>query len=324
MAMARYGGKFEDWLDLSTGINPESFSLPDLPDFIWNRLPDAHLLDEMLRSAKDFYKVDQDRPLVAAPGTQALIQLLPYLRAIGQVAIISPTYQEYSICFDMAGWSVVECTTIDAIPAEATVAIVVNPNNPDGRSYTAPELLSLARKMGEKNGILIIDEAFSETEDIVSLANFAEQAPIIVLKSFGKYFGLAGIRLGFAFADQKTVSEIERRLGPWAVSGPALAIAKYAFSQNFEELADFDARIQSRKRALSGTLQRCGLAELGGSSLFTLVQHPDAEKIYEALAEQHILIRKFDYASDWLRIGLCKDEADLFRFEQVLSDILKP
>lgn len=321
-AMSYYGGRVEDWLDLSTGINPESLSFPAIPEYIWNRLPDTYLLEEMLEAARTFYNVPAKQPLVAAPGTQSLIQLLPFLREKGQVAIVSPTYQEYSFCFLRAGWNVAECKTIADIPPEATIVIIVNPNNPDGRCYQAIELLAVARKLNEKNGLLIIDEAFCEAENSQSLTGFADEVPIIVLKSFGKYFGLAGLRLGFAFADQETVNEIDKWLGPWAVSGPALFIAKYAFSRSAKEMADFEARIQARRQKLAAVLRRCGLNEIGGSSLFTLVRHAKAAKIYEELARKHILVRKFDYASDWLRIGLCKEEADLVRFEQALNAIL--
>lgn len=229
-AVARFGGRPQDWLDLSTGINPEHFPLPELTPEIWNRLPDEGLLQETLRLARSYYRLNEKAPIVAAPGTQALIQLVPTLIAPSTVAILGPTYQEHAASFAASGWRVVQCVTLDEIPSEATAAVIVNPNNPDGRVISKEALLQFAQKLGARGGFLVVDEAFADAHEAVSIAANAEDAPMIVLKSFGKFFGLAGVRLGFAITGGRFVEALERRLGPWAVSGPALAIANHAFS----------------------------------------------------------------------------------------------
>ncbi|KAB2659336.1 threonine-phosphate decarboxylase [Brucella tritici] len=317
-AVARFGGRPQDWLDLSTGINPEHFPLPELTPAIWNRLPDEGLLQETLRLARIYYRLNEKASIVAAPGTQALIQLVPTLIAPSTVAVLGPTYQEHAASFSASGWKVVQCATIDEIPDEATAAVIVNPNNPDGRVISKEALLRLSQKLGARGGFLVVDEAFADAHEAVSVAANAEDAPMIVLKSFGKFFGLAGIRLGFAIAGARFVETLERRLGPWAISGPALAIANHAFS-NAGTLADYRARIDLRRQELSAVLGKYGLKEIGGTALFSLVEHADALGIYTRLCERHILVRKFDYAPRWLRIGLPLDDVALAQFEKALK-----
>ncbi len=317
-AVARFGGTASGWLDLSTGINPEHFPLPDLPAEIWNRLPDEALLQETLALARDYYGVAADAPVVAAPGTQGLIQLVPRLLAPATVAVVGPTYQEHAASFAASGWRVAECRAIAEIPGDATVAVIVNPNNPDGRVAGRDELLALAARPGAKGGLLAVDEAFADADPRASVAGDAAHAPLIVLKSFGKFFGLAGIRLGFAFGRSGIVDEIARRLGPWAVPGPTLAIAAHAFRET-DALHAFRIRIEARRHGLSEVLRRCGLREIGGTALFALVERTDAHCLHEELCEQHILVRKFAYAPHWLRIGLAPDDAGLARLETGLQ-----
>nr|WP_183650937.1 threonine-phosphate decarboxylase CobD [Brucella daejeonensis] len=318
-AVARFGGTPQDWLDLSTGINPEHFPLPEFTPEIWNRLPDEGLLRETLHLARAYYGTGEGTPIVAAPGTQALIQLVPTLGPPSTVAIVGPTYQEHAASFSAAGWQVVQCAALDEIPDNAVAAVIVNPNNPDGRTTPRQELLRLARELGARGGFVVVDEAFADAQPNTSVASDAADAPMIVLKSFGKFFGLAGIRLGFAISNAGIVETIRRRLGPWAVPGPALAIACHAFA-NGKALKDFRARISQRRLDLTAVLERCGLKETGGTALFSLVDHADAHRLYTTLCERHILVRKFDYAPRWLRIGLALDATALARLELALKN----
>lgn len=319
-AIARFGGTFGDWLDLSTGINPEHFPLPAFDAALWNRLPDDGLLQRVLEGARRYYRVGENAPIVAAPGTQALIQLLPRLATPASVAVVGPTYQEHAVSFASAGWDVIECASMADIPQRARVAVVVNPNNPDGRIAARPELLALAKELGARGGFLIVDEAFADAHGELSIADEAASAPMVVLKSFGKFFGLGGVRLGFMLAGAEMVQALAERLGPWAVSGPALAIAEHAFGDE-AALHAFRQRIAARRRGLADVLERCGLPEIGGTALFSLVRHGRGHALHRALCERHILVRKFDYAPEWLRIGLAPDDAGLARLEHALRDI---
>ncbi|GGA83653.1 threonine-phosphate decarboxylase [Brucella endophytica] len=318
-AIARFGGAREDWLDLSTGINPEAFPLPDIAPDIWNRLPDEWLLTRALAAARGYYRTADGAAIIAAPGTQALIQIVPELVSPGEVAILSPTYQEHHAAFVRAGWAVVPCADIGSVPATAKAAVVVNPNNPDGRVVPVGELLALAERLGRRGGFLVVDEAFADAHPEVSVAGAAGKDNLIVLKSFGKFFGLAGLRLGFAVSSAGIARKLAERLGPWAVSGPALAIAVHAF-QAGPVLGAFRERIFVRRAGLSNVLQQAGVEELGGTALFALIRHPHAHALHEHLCRRHILTRKFDYAPDWLRIGLILDESQLRRLEDTLRD----
>ncbi|PRD45080.1 threonine-phosphate decarboxylase [Phyllobacterium phragmitis] len=318
-AMARFGGARADWLDLSTGINPEAFSLPAIAPEVWNRLPDEALLSRALAAARGYYGVADEAAVIAAPGTQALIQIVPELGSPGEVAILSPTYQEHHAAFARAGWRVLPCSDIGSIPETAKAAVVVNPNNPDGRVVPGDEILALAQRLEARGGFLVVDEAFADASPEISVAARAGGDNLILLKSFGKFFGLAGLRLGFAISSAAIAQKLAERLGPWAVSGPALAIAAHAF-QRGPVLDGFRARLAVRRARLSTIFERTGIEEIGGTALFALIRHPDAHVLHDHMGRQHILVRKFDYAPDWLRIGLAVDEAGFERLEQALTD----
>jgi cobalamin biosynthetic protein CobC len=306
-AMERFGGAIDDWIDLSTGINPEVFPLPPIGLQIWNRLPDEKLLASALRGARDYYSAGSEAGFVAAPGTQALIQIMPDLVTKGEVAILGPTYQEHERSFRQAGWTVSNCRSVDDIPQSAKIVVIVNPNNPDGRVIAADVLLDLAKRLDSKGGFLIVDEAFADPHPETSIAAYAGMDGLIVLRSFGKFFGLGGLRLGFALSTSDIAQTLRLRLGPWAVSGPALAIAMHAFSEK-ELLAAYNARLSGRRKLLTNALAEAGLVEIGGTMLFSLVEFRQAHLLHEELCKQHILTRKFGYAPQWLRFGLPLDE----------------
>ncbi len=314
-AVERFGGMPGDWIDLSTGINPEVFPLPPIGLEIWNRLPDAKLFAQTLNAARDYYGARSDTGIVAAPGTQSLIQILPDIVAKGEVAIVGPTYQEHRASFLNAGWLISDCASIDEIPPSAHVAVIVNPNNPDGRIIPREPLLELAKRMGSRGGVLIVDEAFADPHPEVSIAAQAGMSGLIILKSFGKFFGLGGLRLGFALTTREIAQALKHRLGPWAVSGPALTIATQAFCDT-NRLADYLERLRARRELLTIVLAEAGLAEAGGTMLFSLVEFRQAHLLHEALCKQHVLTRKFDYAPQWLRFGLPLDENAAERLER--------
>lgn len=320
-AIAAYGGTVEDWLDLSTGINPEMAELPSVPARAWNRLPDADLELDVRRAAWDWYvgssTAAASLPL-AVPGTQALIQLLPKrVPKDRPVAIVSPTYGEYAHCFRRAGLVVDEIADPGALLPDHGALVVVNPNNPTGRAYRRDELVVLAERLRRQGGHLHIDEAFGDSRSEVSMAAYAvANEGITVSRSFGKFFGLAGLRLGFVFATPSTLDAIAADLGPWPVSGPALHIANHLFRN---DTSAFSRRIAERAAALERVLSATSLEIVGGTDLFKLVRHSRAGDLYHDLARSHILVRRFDYAGDWLRIGLTPDEHGDRRLAQAIA-----
>lgn len=344
VAAAAFGGRPEDWLDLSTGINPCPVALPDVPARAWHRLPDRHLADEARHAAREHYRSGAILPL-PVPGTQSVIQLLPRLlrqdRQVAltdgvavtddrvavtddriavtddRVAVVSPTYGEYARAFASAGCAVDAVGDVNAIGAEHRLAVVVNPNNPDGRVWPVEMLVALHDRMKAADGLLVVDEAFGDTDPALSLAAHAQSlSNLIIFRSFGKFFGLAGMRLGFAIARQDILERFENWLGPWAVSGPALSIAGSLLRSDVSAIR---ARIDERCAGLHAVLTAAGLRKAGGTALFTLVADGKASDIYTHLCRHHILVRKFDYAPDQLRFGLTPDPAADRRLGEALQ-----
>ncbi|MGQ0566312.1 MAG: threonine-phosphate decarboxylase CobD [Gemmobacter sp.] len=305
-AAARHGGMRADWLDLSTGINPRPYPLPDLPVGAWTALPDRDAADALNRAARAFWRVPPGAAVLAAPGASALIARLPLLAAPGRVAIPAPTYNEHARAFSVHGWTVVQ-------NGPAAARVVVNPNNPDGRRWTAVQALDgLA-----PGGLLVIDESFADTCPDAALIDMAGRPGTVVLKSFGKFWGLAGLRLGFAIGDPALIARLSAMLGPWPVSGPALAIGAAALRDD-DWTATTRARLACDAQRLDALITAHGPAPLGGTDLFRLYDTPDATAWQNRLAARRIWTRVFPYTPRWLRLGLPGTAHDWARLEAAL------
>lgn len=319
--ISHYGGRRDEWLDLSTGINPDPYRLPELADEMWHRLPERSLIKETLAAARDFYGVPGKAGIVAAPGTQSLIQLLPGVLPAGPVAVVSPTYGEHAHSFRKAGRDVVEIAAPADLPDDCVVAVVVNPNNPDGRVFSVPELSNVRQRLVDRGGCLIVDEAFADCGEVDSIVCETTKRGLVVLKSFGKFFGLAGMRLGFAVCETVLAGRLESGLGPWAVSGPALAVARQALG-DVAAISCLRRSLLRNSGMLRDLLQAAGLEIAGSSPFFMLVDHPQAAELHEGLCRQRIHVREFDYAPRWLRFGLPGSDAQRNRLGSVLADLL--
>ena len=304
-AAAQYGGRIEDWLDLSTGINPCPPGLPDIPMRAWHRLPDQER-DMAAREAARLYYTSAARLPLPVPGTQSVIQLLPRLVPPGgRIAVLTPTYGEYERAFTNAGIFVDAIADLGEISPAHSLVVVVNPNNPDGRLFGRDELQALASELGGRGCLLVVDEAFGDTQPEQSVAA-ATASNLVVFRSFDKFFGLAGIRLGFVIADESLTRQFADWLGPWAVSGPALVLAQHLMSSDTSAIRD---QIRQRSQALGCVLSEVGLTVRGGTDLFQLVEDRAAGALHAHLCSHHILTRRFDYRPDWLRFGLAPDPA---------------
>ncbi len=301
----RFPGAPEPWIDLSTGINPVPFPIPELPTDIWSRLPMRSEEDALLAAAAMRYRVPDPEMIIAAPGTQALIQLLPRLATKSNVAILGPTYEEHQVCWTRQGHRVSLVNDLESIHAD--VVIVVNPNNPTGHIIPANALRAVAATVAKRGGLLIVDEAFIDV--LPEAASMASDLPpaTIVLRSFGKTYGLAGLRLGFAIAETSLAIRIRAELGPWAVSGPALRIGKAALC-DAQWLTVTTARLEADRQRLDAMLDAAGFTVLGGTPLFRLVRHSEAINIVERLGRHGIHVRAFAGEPHWLRFGLPGDE----------------
>ena len=305
-AAARHGGVRADWLDLSTGINPCPWPLPPLPADAWTALPDHAATAALADAARAFWQVPPGAAVLAAPGASSLIARLPMLAAPAKVAIPAPTYNEHARAFAQCGWGVVQDGPVAA-------RVVVNPNNPDGRRWSmAQAVAGLA-----PGGLLVIDESFADTCPEASLIADADQPGTVVLKSFGKFWGLAGLRLGFAIGDPALIARLSDMLGPWPVSGPALAIGTVALRDTAWTVAT-RTRLASDAQRLDALVAARGATPLGGTDLFRLYDTPDASHWQDRFAARQIWTRVFPYNPRWLRLGLPGTPKSWARLEDAL------
>jgi cobalamin biosynthesis protein CobC len=296
----------EPWIDLSTGINPHAYPLPDLKPGAWSQLPESCELARLEGAAALRYSAAATS-VVAGPGSQALIHALSRILPSRTVGLLAPTYSGFAAAFAATGVRVVEATRLEEM-GSLDVAIVVNPNNPDGRIIPHDDLLALHERLARRGGGLIVDEAFADFDAMKeSLAPALPSSGVVVLRSFGKTYGLAGLRLGFALASPEIVPSLRAALGPWPVSGPAIAIGIRALADS-DWLETMRARLGSDAARLDALLRRAGWRIIGGACLFRLAAHADARAAFERLLAAGILTRPFADAPDWLRFGIPGDE----------------
>jgi cobalamin biosynthetic protein CobC len=309
----------EPFVDLSTGINPHSYPLFDLPATALTRLPEVGRLNDLKAAAASAYGAPGVDNIAAAPGTQILLPLVCSLVRPGRAAVLGPTYAEHARTAAIAGHRVAEIDSLAALE-DADLAIVVNPNNPDGRVVPCTRLLALAEKLRTKGGLLVVDEAFMDVGPRAeSLAGDVAEGSVVVLRSFGKFFGLAGVRLGFALADAATANRLEAQLGPWAVSGPALDYGVLALSDSrWQET--MRRQLADEAERLDALFHRFGVPVAAGTSLFRFVEFDGAQGLFRALGERGILLRHFSHRPTVLRVGLPACQEEWRRLETALAD----
>ncbi|RVD73917.1 MAG: threonine-phosphate decarboxylase [Mesorhizobium sp.] len=307
------------FVDLSTGINPHSYPIFELPATTLSRLPEAARLGELRAVAASAYGAPSAAHVAAAPGTQILLPRVASLLKPGKALVLGPTYAEHSRAAAIAGHAAAEVDDVEAL-TEADLAVVVNPNNPDGRVVERERLLQLAARLRARGGLLVVDEAFMDVGPAAeSLAGDVGQGGIVVLRSFGKFFGLAGVRLGFALADTLTVQRLETQLGPWAVAGPALEYGIRALGDTQWQAA-MRGRLAQDAARLDKLFARFGATVAGGTTLFRYLRLPEAAGLFSALGERGILLRHFAQRPQVLRAGLPGDETEWQRLEAALAD----
>lgn len=286
-AIRRYGGSRSDWLDLSTGINPVPYPIGSFSSDAWTALPDSKAVQELENAARAFWQVPAGADILAAPGASALIARIPAALPKGRVCIPSPTYNEHKAAFDRAGWAQAD--------QGADTLVVVHPNNPDGKCWHVEDLSEPQH--------VIIDESFCDVMPDQSLIQEAEKPGRIILKSFGKFWGLAGLRLGFAMGDVSLIQALKEELGPWAVSGPALEIGARTL-QDTGWANRTRARLRTDANRMDQLLSNAGATPIGGTDLFRLYEVNNAAAWQSRLAQNHIWSRIFPYSQTWLRLGL--------------------
>jgi cobalamin biosynthetic protein CobC len=295
----------DDWIDLSTGINPHGYPAPNVPAHAWHRLPEPD--PALIRAACAHYGAPH---MLAVAGTQAAIQALPGLRAPSRVAVSTPSYAEHAHQWAAAvhGHTLTPTTyaDLDAAVAVSDVVVLCNPNNPTGATIPAARLLAWADALAARGGWLVVDEAFGDTGQANSIAAYTERPGLIVLRSIGKFFGLAGIRLGFVAAEPPLLALLADTLGPWTISGPAQHIARAALT-DLAWQRDTLAALTGSGARLHRLLGQAGIAA-SGTPLFQWWAEPEPEAFWRHMAERGIWVRLFPHAARGIRLGLPADD----------------
>jgi cobalamin biosynthetic protein CobC len=298
------------WIDLSTGINPHGWAGPRADFAALQRLPDPQETAALEAAAAAYLGVNIVQ-IAAIPGAESGLRLLPRLTGAPDVGILRPTYGGHEEAWRAAGRVVHTATTLAALPASSAL-VIVNPNNPDGRQIPPETLTALAR-----NRLLIVDESFGDVTPELSVAPHAHDG-LIVLRSFGKFFGLAGVRLGFIIAGPETIAGVRAAFGDWPVSAEALAAGTHAYSAP-GWIQNTRARLQQDAARLDDLLTNAGFDIIGGTSLFRLAAHPHAAKWFTQLASHGLLTRPFTEQQNWLRFGLPGNESAWGRLRAALQ-----
>jgi len=318
-ASQTFGISLDDWIDLSTGIAPMPYPVPDIPAAVWQRLPED---DDGLHAVACAYYGAKN--LLAVNGSQAAIMALPRLRLPGRVAVLSPSYGEYAPAWAAAGHEVVECAAQDVLQQQADVILLANPNNPDGHVFSREALLAAAERLAQHQGWLVVDEAFADVDaenSLSAVAGMSAAENVIVLRSLGKFFGLAGARVGFCIAANDVLSHLQAMLGPWPLAHPARFVAKVGLGDTVWQAAQREYLRQTSAR-LAALLRRYGLVPSGGTALFqyVLCQGDEAQACYAHFARCGILVRRLAQPAA-LRFGLPGSEAAWARFEDALKNL---
>jgi cobalamin biosynthetic protein CobC len=319
-AARQWGIPEDQWLDLSTGINPVSWPVPAIPASVWQRLPEDD--DDLPSAIRHWSGAPAAASCLPVPGSQAAIQLLPQLYPRGRVGIPVPGYREHGYWWRRAGHETVP-VALDRVQRDdrwldsVDVLVWINPNNPTGLAIPAGHLRQWHQRLQSRGGTLVVDEAFVAPGGNQSLAPFTGTAGLVVLRSLGKFFGLAGVRAGAVLGSDEVISALAHRLGPWAMSGPARYVMQRALGdESWQRRAD--VRLRESAHRLHQLLLTHGLGESSGTELFRYLAHPNAAGIHQALARQAVLVRRFE-APSAIRVGLPGDEAQWRRLDAALA-----
>jgi len=315
-AAEQYKIPLSDWIDLSTGINPNGYPIPSIPAALWQRLPEDQ--DGLITAAQCYY---QCTSLLAVAGSQAAIQSLPLLRPQGNVGFIQPSYAEHAHAWKKAGHQVItlEPDTINQYIKQLNVLVLVNPNNPSAQTFTHEQCLSWLTQLNTHNGWLIIDEAFIDATPTLSLSHLMPLKGLIILRSIGKFFGLAGIRSGFVLSEPNILNRLAEHLGPWAVSNPSRFITQQALQDStWQQTTRKNLTTQSLR--LRQLLQQYQLPITGSNALFQWIKTQQAPLIHQQLAQQAVFTRLFTQPSS-IRFGLPANELEWTQLETALQKI---
>ncbi|HEX7814293.1 threonine-phosphate decarboxylase CobD [Dyella sp.] len=315
-AVRTYQIPLERWLDLSTGISPFAWPVPAVPAAAWHRLPDDD--DDLESVGKQYYGA---RSLLPVAGSQAAIQALPALRPASSVGVLAPGYAEHAHAWRRLGHRV-SLASAQALLADSDlfdVIVLMHPNNPGGECFAVEPLLALHQRLAARGGWLVVDEAFIDATPESSLCGYAGREGLVVLRSVGKFFGMAGARAGFAFAWDWLLDALREQLGPWTLTGPTRHVLKLALADDVWQAGVID-RLHRESARLARLLARHGLEPTAGTAFFQWVCDPRAAHLHRMLAQRGVLTRRFEMPPS-LRFGLPGDDAAFDRLDRALAGI---
>ena len=314
-AAARFGRDLADWIDLSAGLNPRGYPAPQITSSAWHRLPEAD--PQLLQMAARYYGTPA---LMAVAGTQAAIQALPRLRAPSRVVVATPSYAEHAHHWGMHGHSMrqVPYDGLQAALPGCDVMVLCNPNNPTGATVVPERLLDWAAQLAARGGWLVVDEAFADTAPALSVARSCGGPGLIVLRSIGKFFGLAGARVGFVAAEATLLARLADALGPWTIAGPAQQVSIAALADSAWQARTL-LQLGAEGARLHALLARHGVASQG-TALFQWWPEPRAQAFWQHMAERGIWVRLFTQGARGIRLGLPPDEASWRMLDAALNE----
>ena len=308
------------WVDLSTGINPWPYLPREGGMDALNHLPTEQQFADCRQAMSAVFKC-RPEAILLAPGSEMLIRLLPLVVSGRRVCVAAQSYGDHASVWRDADVELqVAHDPLDHI-ANSDILVVCNPNNPDGRQWSADALRAARDDLAGRGGMLVIDEAYADLQPALSLAAEKDKSGLIVLRSFGKFFGLAGLRLGALVASETVMAAMRKRLGVWPVAGPALKIGADAYRDE-EWQGATRLKLGRARAALDLVLTRNDVRVIGGTDLYCFVEVPDAEQLWHGLAERGIYVRRFSWSDTAVRIGLPSSQTALQRFDDALREII--
>lgn len=312
-AKAHFGTADGPWLDLSTGINPHCWLGVAAMPIDWRSLPDVQALAILEATAAHHFGVDPAH-ICAVPGTEIGLRMLGDCLP-GPAVHVVPSYRTHKeMVPDSRPIAASDATTISG-----STIILANPNNPDGRAVPARQMADALRRIAATSGWLVIDEAFADATPQISLASeIRDDQPLVIFRSFGKFFGLAGVRLGFVLGPRPVIARFRTKLGSWPLSAAAIAIGTAAYRDE-SWIEGMRKALPIHASALDQMLTHHGFKVIGTCPLFRLIEVQDAHKVFERLARRAILTRPFDLDPNWLRIGLPDSDEALGRLDAALD-----
>ena len=330
----QYNIPAEQWLDLSTGIAPYHYPIPSIPSSVWTQLPQAN--SALLASAATYYKCPALLPI---NGSQSVIQRLPQLylhekpsgvnsslgvvRQPSAISVYLPAkgYKEHEKAWRKTGVNIIYYHDIPSAGQlnKHCVVVLINPNNPTGELVSKARVLALLQAVKQRQGLLIVDEAFMDAVQAdQSVIAYTQCEHLIVLRSVGKFFGLAGLRLGFVAACDEWLAAIAAEQGPWSVSGPAQYVGQKALNDTTWQQQQ-RLRLRSQSLRLSQLLKSVFNVQSKGTALFQTIHLANAENIYDKLCRQAVYVRLTDDERA-LRFGI-PAENNFPRLKQALHNI---